>query len=126
VRLAALLFFIVASTHYLGDHLAKLYVHAEQAAKAWFYILRGYEGVALFCLVGALCLRAKAATTIAAVCLWGATEEAMTSICRLTKPISEAPRVLPFSGLCGDDYYLAGCFAALVIGAIILDLGRKS
>ncbi len=125
MRLIVTLYVLIAVTHYAPDHIGKLYGDPAQAARAWFYVLRGIEGALLFTLPVLMRRWLVPSFSLAAVLTWGALEEAMTAACRLSKPIDTLPGFKQFSGLCGDDWYLAGCCTALVIGAIILDHGRK-
>ena len=122
MRLASLLFVSVGLTHFAPDWIASLYGNAEQATKAWFYILRGLEGVVLFAVVGCL----TRSISVAVVCLWGLLEEAQTAVCRLGKPIAESPPHELFTGLCGQPAYVSGLIAALVIGtAIGYEISRR-
>ncbi len=123
-RLAILLLAMVCVTHYAPDHIAALYQDPQAATKAWFYVLRGFEGAMLFLLV-AILSGGWIVRTVGAVCAWGFVEEAQTAVCRLSKPITTVPGVELFSGLCGKEWYVAGLFAALVIGAFILDRGKN-
>lgn len=123
-RLAVLLFVLVFGVHYGPDLIAVHYPNPEAATKALFYIARGLEGVVLYLLI-AILSGGWIVRTVWLVCLWGLVEEAQTAVCRLSKPISTVPGVELFSGLCGKDWYVAGLFAALVIGAFILDRGKS-
>ena len=122
--LAIGLLVLVCVTHYLPDNLGAMYPDPQAATKAWFYVLRGVEGACLFLLV-AILSGGWIVRTVWAVCAWGFAEEAQTALCRLSKPITTVPGVELFSGLCGKEWYVAGLFAALVIGAFILDRGKN-
>ena len=50
------------------------------SAAAWFYVLRGLEGVVLYAALWGL---APKSAVIRIGCLWGIVESAQTSICRL-------------------------------------------
>lgn len=115
MRLAALLLALVTLTHYGYSPLAEGHEDAARAARAWFYVLRGLEGVILFGLVGILARR----PLVWLVCLWGALEEGETAVCRLAIGIGNAPGYAPFQGLCGPGWYI---FGALVAAAIALNL----
>lgn len=125
MRLAVAIYALIAMTHYGVDFIGGFYPDPGLATRVWFYIFRGVEGSVLFLLPILAKRLIVPSFALATVLTWGAVEEAMTAACMLSKPIQEMPSLLPFSGLCGDDWYLAGCFTALVIGAIILDHGRK-
>lgn len=122
MRVAALLFVLIGVTHYAPDLIGLQYMNPSGAAKAWYYILRGFEGVALFALIGAT----TKSLSVGVVCLWGLLEEAQTSVCRLAKPIGEAPAHELFSGLCGEPFYKVSLTAAALIGlAIYYEIGRR-
>ena len=125
--LAAILLLVVALVHYGYDLIAIGYENATQAAKAWFYILRGAEGAVLFAVIAALAHQrwGRRSWVVALPCIWGMAEEAQTSICRLGKPTTESPRNELFSGLCGSEWYWLGLAAVAVIGGLILDFREK-
>lgn len=121
MKLACVLLLLVGVTHFGYEVIAMAYEQSEAAARAWFYILRGVEGAALFGIIGSL---AKSRAVIA-VCLLGMSEESLTAACRVSKPIGELPGYAPFSGLCGREWYFAGLIAlGLVALGIAYDLGR--
>ena len=121
-KLASLLLFVVAACHYGYDPLAHFFGGTGYAARNLFYILRGLEGVILFTVIGSL-VRHPA---VWVVCLWGLVEEGQTATCRIAKGIGEKNNSYEqFSGLCGAEMYWLGLFAALVIGAYILDRGKS-
>lgn len=125
--LAALILLVVAVTHYGHDLLATGYTSAPAASKAWFYILRGAAGVVLFAVIAALAYQrwGRKSLLILIPCVWGMAEEGQTAICRLSRPIAEAPSHELFSGLCGSDWYWLGVIAAAVIAGMILDFREK-
>lgn len=121
LALAVLLAGVIFVTHFGSDWAGTFYREAVAAGKAWFYMLRGMEGLVLFAIIAAL----KRHPAVTAVCLVGMFEEGMTTACRASKPIAEAPAVLPFSGLCGDDWYRVGLtLLGLSALGILYELGR--
>jgi hypothetical protein len=121
VKLAVLLLALILGTHYGPDWIGATYVQQEAATKAWFYMARGVAGVVLFALV-AIAWRHRAVT---ALCLIGMYEEGLTTACRASKPIGGVLGFKPFSGLCGDGWYLAGLvMLALAALGILYELGR--
>jgi hypothetical protein len=119
--LAVALLVIVAAAHFGYEPLALAYEQRAAAAKAWFYMLRGLEGVTLFAVIAAL-VKCRA---VIAVCLLGMSEEGLTVACRASKPIGESLGYAPFTGLCGREWYFAGLIAlGLVALGIAYDLGR--
>jgi hypothetical protein len=128
-RLMLVVLVVVVATHYGYDPLASFYSDPSlsadentnrigQAARDWFYVLRGFEGTVLFALVGLLARR----PLVWAVCLWGALEEAQTAVCGLAYPL-RMPAYEPFKGLCGT--YWIGLCVALWFAAWWLDRGSK-
>lgn len=96
------------------------------AAKALFYILRGFEGFALWLAV--LAWGPKSAILTAA-CVWGAAESAQTAVCRLALPIAGGPPVAPaFGGLCdlvaGVPVAAVTAIGVLVALSIVQELQR--
>ena len=123
MRLAALLLVVVGATHFLPDLIAQAYAQQDAAARAWFYMLRGVEGTALFGIVAAV-YRHRAVT---AVCLLGMYEEGMTTACRASKPIGGVLGYVPFSGLCGSEWYRLGLgLLGLVALALAYETGRNT
>ncbi len=122
MKLAIGLLALVFSVHFGCDWIGSRYASHEAATKAWFYILRGIEGVALFAAIA--CLQRSRA--VIAVCALGMFEEGMTAACRASLPIAEVPGVSSFSGLCGDDWYRFGLLMqGLVALGIVYELGRS-
>lgn len=120
-KLAVPLLLLVAATHFGYELLALGYEQRAAAAKAWFYVLRGVEGFFLFAIVASL-IRSRA---VVVICLLGMSEESLTAVCRVSRPIGEAPGYAPFVGLCGDGWYFAGLIALGIVAlAIAYDLGR--
>jgi hypothetical protein len=115
VKLAAALLLMIGVTHYGYDLLAHGHADQAQAARAWFYTLRGMEGAALLLVVWALVRR----PLVGAVCLWGACEEAQTAVCRVAHGIGDLPPYEPFVGLCGVEMYWLGIAAAAVLATSI-------
>lgn len=111
MRLAAVLLMLIAFTHYGYEPLASLYADRGQAARAIFYALRGFEGAALFCIVGLLARR----NVVLVVCLWGAFEESQTTVCRLARGIDNSPGYEAFVGLCGQPMYTLGLWALVCL-----------
>lgn len=121
MRLAAILLLLVAMTHYAYPVVATLYPDADRAARALFYVARGFEGVALFGLIGILVRQ----PLVWAMCLWGAVEEGQTAVCRLAAGIGQPVKTEPFEGLCGNGLYQIGLVALLWLGVSILDRDEK-
>lgn len=107
MKLACAMLLLVGVTHYGYELIAMGYGNPAAAAKAWFYMLRGVEGVGLFAIVAALA-RSRA---VMAVCLLGMSEEGMTTACRASKPIGEVPGYAPLTGLCGQEWFTSGLIA---------------
>jgi hypothetical protein len=122
VRLAALLLFIVAGTHYFYEPLALLFEDRAFAARSIFYAARGIEGAALFLLLGLLARQ----PLVGLVCVWGAVEEAQTAVCRVAAGIGRPVEASPFTGLCGAEMYWFGALAAGCLAVVWLDTGRKT
>lgn len=101
MKLAVLLLVLVGGTHFAPDWIAIAYEQQDAAARAWFYMLRGIEGVGLFAILATL----ARSYAVFAVCLLGMFEEGMTTACRASKPIGEFLGYAPFSGLCGPEWY---------------------
>lgn len=120
-RLAVPLLLAVAVTHFGYELIALAYTEQAAAAKAWFYMLRGLEGVVLFGAIAALS-KSLAVTLVCALGIW---EEGLTVACRASKPIGEALGYAPFVGLCGREWYWIGLAAlGLVALGIAYDLGK--
>lgn len=100
--LAPLLLVLVACTHYGYDIIATGYPDPASAARVWFYILRGIEGTALFFIVLSLVppMPRRPWLSIAVPCIWGAIEEAQTSVCQLAVGINWDGDTGLFRGLC--------------------------
>lgn len=97
MSLTIVLLLAVVVTHYGYDPMCALFPSLEHAARGIFYVLRGIEGTVLFVVIGYL------RPILWPVCLWGAAEEAETSVCRLASgPLGNPPVATPWSGLCGD------------------------
>jgi hypothetical protein len=108
--LAFLLFVLVIGTHYTYDLIAAYYTDPAYAAKALFYILRGFEGAILYLVVWSLSLIVWARTNmrstgafcvpVSGACAWGALEEFQTAACRISIGVEVHPITYPFKGLC--------------------------
>lgn len=121
MRIAVLLLALIGMAHYAPDWIATAYEQQDAAARAWFYMLRGVEGVALFALVAALSKH----IAVIAVCVLGMFEEGMTTACRASKPIGGFLGYEPFSGLCGKEWYWLGlCLLGLLALGLAYELGR--
>lgn len=119
--LSVLLLIAVALTHYGPELIALGYPNQEAAAKAWFYMLRGLEGAILFAVIASI----KKTRAVLAVCALGFWEESLTVACRASKPIGDSPAWLPFSGLCGQEWYFSGAIALGIVAlALAYELGR--
>lgn len=117
-----MLLLTVCVVHFGYDWIAKAYPDPEAAAKAWFYMLRGLEGVILFALL-AYAFRHRA---VIALCLLGMFEEGMTTACRASKPISGVLGYEPFSGLCGPEWYRLGlCLLGLIALGMAYEYSRN-
>lgn len=129
VRSSAWALILVATVH-LGYEPAAAWLFPDArvaAGKAIFYILRGFEGVALWCAVLVLARGRSPALVVA--CVWGAVESAQTALCRLALPMGGAPPVAPaFGGICdvAAGFPVAGVMAAVVLVAlsIVQECGR--
>jgi len=121
MRLAIALLLIVAGVHFGYELIALCYSQRDSAAKAWFYMLRGLGGTALFGIVASLCRR----RAVLAVCMMGMFEEGMTTACRASKPIGGVLGYEPFAGLCGPEWYQLGlALLGLISLGILYELGR--
>ena len=122
MRLAAALLFLIAIVHYAYDPLASAYTDKATAARGIFYVLRGVEGSALFILIGLLIRR----PLVMAICLWGALEEAQTSVCGMAHGLVDKHPYEPFVGLCGAEMYWLGVVIAACLAVMLLDrIGGK-
>jgi len=121
MRLAVALLVTVGVVHFGYDWIALAYPDSGAAAKAWFYMLRGVEGVALFAIVAALA-RTRG---VIAVSLLGMFEEGMTTACRASKPIGGVLGYEPFAGLCGPEWYRLGLgLLGLIALGLAYEIGR--
>ena len=98
MQVAAAIIIAVALTHYSYPVLAAMYPDPARAARAIFYILRGFEGAFLFGLLALIFIRNTPASI---ACLWGCFEEAQTGVCRLSAGIENTVSPPLMSGLCG-------------------------
>jgi len=117
MKLAIALLLLVVGCHYTDGHLAQGFSNHDAAARAIYYMLRGIEGTALFAVVAILARN----RWVFLVCLFGMFEESQTTICRAAKPIAERPAVELFKGLCGEPWYGAGLFIALLLATCMAD-----
>lgn len=129
--LASLLLVVTGGTHYGYDLLAGFYPHPDEAARAWFYVLRGVEGTVLYLLVWRLTPYRPLAVRYGAslVCAWGALESIQTSICRLAIGIEATPETSLFTGLCdiatGWPVYMLTLLGVSMVTSIRNNAGRK-
>lgn len=127
--LASLLLALVVMTHYAPAILGSLYADAGAATRAWFYVLRGIEGAALFGLVWALAPRKPAHVRygIALACAWGMLEESQTAVCRLAVGIERRVTVPIFGGLCdvATGWPVVVITLLLVMAGMALVLDKK-
>jgi hypothetical protein len=113
---------LVALVHYGYDPLAAyLYPGVENAPRALFYVLRGFEGAVLWLAVLVL---ARKSWPLVVACVWGFFEGAQTAVCRLALGIGSKPETpSPYSGLCelvsGMPVVAISAVVALVAVAII-------
>lgn len=119
MKLAVALLLAVGVVHFGYDWIAKAYPDQGAAAKAWFYMLRGVEGVVLFAIVAALSRHRG----VIAICLLGMWEEGLTTACRASKPIGGVLGYEPFAGLCGREWYWLGLG---LLGLIALGLAYET
>jgi hypothetical protein len=119
--LPSLLLSVVIVSHYGYDLIASFYPDAQQlaAARAWAYVLRGFETAILYTAVLALAPPA-ARSAFAVACGWGFFESAQVIACRMQYPMDRAP--LPtglYSGLCdkvtGLPVYMLTVFVVLLV-----------
>lgn len=130
LRFGILLFAMVLLTHYGAAPLAELSPNPPGAVRAWFYILRGFEGVFLFGAIlalldvihraGVLRIPAYARFLCFGSCAWGMLEEGETAVCRLAIGVNDKTPSLVWSGLCdsctGLPIYVATlCLVAWII-----------
>jgi len=85
-RGAFFLFVVVLLTHYGYDALSETF---GGTSAAWFYVLRGIEGLCAFSLLAAFL--APKFRPLLPLCAWGAMEEGLTSVCRLAVGIRNPP-----------------------------------
>lgn len=129
--LASLLLVVLIGTHYGYDLLAGLYPHPAAAARAWFYVLRGFEGSVLYLIVWYLTpyrpLPVRYAVSL--VCAWGALESIQTSVCRLVIGIEAKPNTGLFAGLCdvvtGWPIYMLTLLVVIMVTSVRNNAGRK-
>lgn len=122
MKLAVALLVTVGIVHFGYDWIALAYPDPGAAAKAWFYMLRGLEGVTLFAIVAALTRNRG----VIAVCLLGMWEEGLTTACRASKPIGGAIGYEPFAGLCGPEWYRLGLgLLGLIALGLAYEIGRN-
>lgn len=129
MRNSAWALLLVAVVH-LGYEPAAAWLFPDQrvaAAKAIFYILRGFEGFALWCAV--LWLAGTKSPALVVACVWGAIESAQTALCRLALPIGGQHPIAPaWGGICdvAAGFPVAGVMAAVVLVAlsIVQEVGR--
>ena len=122
MKLAAALLCLVGVVHFGYDLIAQTYPDPAAAAKAWFYMARGVEGVALFAIVAGLTRNRG----VIAVCLLGMWEEGLTTACRASKPVGGVLGYEPFSGLCGPEWYRLGLgLLGLIALALAYETGRE-
>lgn len=118
MRLAVSLLALIGTVHFGYDWIAALYPQPDAAARAWFYMMRGVEGLALFAIVATLA-RSRA---VFYVCLLGMFEEGATTACRAAKPIGGILGYEPLAGLCGRDVY---GFGLVMLGVVSLGLAYE-
>ncbi len=99
-RLAFTLFVTVLATHYGYPSLADLSGGGIAAERAWFYVLRGVEGIVAFLAILALLPRSPLTLAAQGVCVWGAIEEGQTAVCRLAIGINNKQSNHEMQGLC--------------------------
>lgn len=122
MSLAILLLALVGLTHFGPDWISLAYSQQDAAARAWFYMARGIEGVVLFAVIAS----GKRARAAIPACLLGMFEEGMTTACRASKPIGGVLGYAPFSGLCGDEWYRLGLgLLGLVALGLAYEIGRN-
>lgn len=121
MRLAVALLVVLAGVYIGSDWIGLSYANPAAASRAWFYILRGIEGVCLFAAVAALC-RHRA---VSAVCLLGMFQEGSSAACRASKPIGETLGYVQFAGICGRELDVIGyaLFAVVALG-LAYEIGR--
>lgn len=102
-RSSSWLLLIVALVHLGYEPLAYALWPADPVAagKALYYIGRGFEGTAVWCVLLAVDRTTIRSPVLAAACVWGAAENAQSAACRLALPIAGGAPVAPaFGGLC--------------------------
>lgn len=118
--LAVALLFVVAVVHYGYEPIASLLYpdQAERAARAVFYVARGFEGAVLYGLLWACAPRRL---PVMAACLWGAVESAQTALCRIALGLGgPTPAPGPYGGLCdlATDWPISGLTAVVALVCI--------
>lgn len=136
LALTAVLLLAVAVPHYAYELLGSMWPDPVRAARAWFYVLRGFSGAILFATVAVLAGMLAGATQrwrwfvpVALVCAWGFTEEAETGICRLGLGIGAAPPDVHWRGLCdaltGLPLYWLGLVTLSLLGVLVAAIGGE-
>ena len=125
LTLTAVLLLAVAVPHYAYEPLASAWPDPVRAARAWFYVLRGFSGAVLFATIAVLAgmLARRWIWPVVLVCVWGFMEEAETGICRLGLGIGSTAPDVRWHGLCdaltGLPMYWMGVAALGVFGVLI-------
>lgn len=125
------LLLLVAVVHLGYDPIAALLAgdsttDRAQLARAVYYVLRGFEGAAVWaCLY---CISPRSLPWLVA-CAWGATENAQAAVCRLALGLGGVPPAPgPFRGLCdiasGVDVSAMTAIAVLVAAAVVQESVR--
>ncbi len=108
---------LVAAVHLGYEPLAAGWPDPVAAARAIFYVGRGFEGAVLYAVVWAMSSRGLAVTV---ACAWGFVESAQTAVCRLAVGIGNRPVPSPYGGMCdvAAGWPVYGMTAALVLVAL--------
>ena len=121
LRLAVVLLVLIALTHYGYDPLAQLFEDPDRSARRIFYALRGFEGTALFFIIGCVCRN----FFVRCACLWGIWEESQTAVCQMARGFDGKTAYEAFQGLCGSEMYAFGlCLGFVLICTIDYAAGR--
>lgn len=108
----AALLLLAAVAHLAPESVAEHYGHS---VKAWEYVARGVEGMALWALAAT---HAKKSLALAAICAYGLWESAQMAVCRAAHPMTHAPVLPDGQGLCTAAGWAMGYFAPAIISAV--------
>lgn len=115
---AALLLVVYVVMHLMPDIAALPYANQTAAGKAWEYIFTN-AGICVLVAVVGVVLRRPMVWPVCALLFF---ENGQRVVCRLSRPIGDAPPVVEqFSGLCGREFYAIGLALMLWAAMIFLE-----